>query len=291
MPTQRTIVGVDLGGTKTAVALLDADSMEILSYSLTDTHAKLTFDHVLTDLLVRIDSIRRDDTVAIGIGVPGPIDVKTGRIVRMPNIPGAEGHDIKRYVAMQTGIPVFLDNDANCFALAEAQLGAGKDHSVVIGITMGTGVGGGVVMNGRLYHGAHGFAGEIGHALLVPGKPPFDTPDKRGEVEQFLSGSAMRKRCAAARSPKDYLEGEVCSFMHPEVFREIAWMVTSLVHILDPSVVVFGGSAGRALQPHLETIEAELKSWMLPGIEPPQLAVGTVQHASVIGAGLLTKPA
>ena len=133
----------------------------------------------------------------------------------------------------------------------------------------------------------HGFAAEIGHMLLMPGKPPFVTDDMRGDTEQFLSGGSWRKRCHQAKRPEDYLEGAVCSFMHADVCREIAWLCTNLTHLLDPDVIVFGGSAGRALKGHLELIGAEFRRWVLPGTPLPRLAIAEMDHAPTLGAALL----
>ena len=115
------------------------------------------------------------------------------------------------------------------------------------------------------------------------------TTSMRGGVEQFLSGSAMGKRCSAAKRPEDYLEGEVCSFLQPEVLKEVAWLVTNLAHLLDPSIIIFGGSAGMALKSHLKEIEAELKKWMLPETPLPKLAAGQLKDAAMRGAAILVR--
>jgi predicted NBD/HSP70 family sugar kinase len=205
----------------------------------------------------------------------------------MPNIPGAENIPLQRELHARIKLPVIVENDANCFALAESLHGAGKGKDVVLGITMGTGVGGGIVIGGKLYRGSNGFAGEIGHMLLKPGEPPFATSDKRGDVEQFLSGTALGKRCREAKSPEEYLEGEVCGFLQPMIFREIAWMCVTVIHLLDPSVIVFGGSAGRALEPHIPEIQKELRTWLLPGTPLPHLSIATLKDAGTRGAALL----
>ena len=184
---------------------------------------------------------------------------------------------------------VEVENDSRCFTLAEAVQGAGKDKRVVVGVTMGTGVGGGIVCEGKIFRGEHGFAGEIGHMLLRPGEPPYPTKDTRGEIEQFFSGTAMGKRCEAANKPEEYLEGQACSFLHPHLFREIAWMVTSLTYAVDPSIIVFGGSAGLALKPHLQDIRAELKNWLLPHTPMPELATATCKNPGTLGAALLLR--
>jgi glucokinase len=168
-------------------------------------------------------------------------------------------------------------------------LGAGKDHDIVIGITLGTGVGGGVVIHQKIQRGAHGFAGEIGHMLLRPGQPPYKTENKRGDIEQFLSGTAMGKRCAEAQRPDEYLEGAVCEFMRPEIFREVAWLITNLTHAFDPSIIIFGGSAGRALKPHFGAIKKELQNWLLPTVDAPELAISVLDDAGLRGAALLAQ--
>ena len=251
------------------------------------TEASEGFPAVQDRLLKAVRDLLAPDTVAIGLGVPGFIDPTTRRVISMPNIPGSENRDVRHWLSSATKLPVEIENDARCFAYAESLLGAGRGHRIVLGVTLGTGVGGGIVINGELFRGTHGYAGEVGHALLIPGQPPYPTEDRRGEVEQFLSGTAMGKRCQAARRPQDYLEGQVCSFLRPEVMREVAWFIVSAMHFIDPSIVIFGGSTGRALKPHFSTIEQELQTWLLPGMKPPRLVCGALEDAAVRGAALL----
>ena len=254
-----------------------------------ETHADQKFEHVFEDMVTLIEGLRTKDVKGVGIGVPGLVSHPEGKVLTLPNIPGAKNVSLKEMLQKRLKLPVCIENDANCFALAEALQGAGKGENIVLGITMGTGVGGGIVIEGKLFRGAHGFAGEIGHMLLKPGEPPFATSDKRGDIEQFLSGRAMGKRCNEAKKPEEYLEGEVCGFLQPAIFQEVAWMCTSLIHLLDPSVIIFGGSAGRALKPHLKEVEAELRKWMLPGIPLPRLAIATLKDAGTRGAALLLR--
>lgn len=289
MSSTPSLLGVDVGGTKIALSLFEATTLEPLRSVIVPTEAEQGFAHVQDRLLALIQPMLEPHTVAVGLGVPGFIDHTSGKIVTMPNIAGAEGADPARFLSRKIGLPVTIENDARCFAYAEALLGAGKGKRVVLGVTLGTGVGGGIVIDGDLFYGSRGFAGEVGHMLLKPGEPPFATTDKRGEVEQFLSGTALGKRCANASKPSDYLEGTVCGSLHPELFREIAWFVVNAMHLVDPSIVVFGGSVGKALSPHLSAITQELKQWLLPGITPPELACGTLEHASAVGAALRAK--
>ena len=282
------ILGIDLGGTKTAIALYDTELKQIVSRAF-PTDAKRGYDAVMQSLLAEVKAMIRPDTVAIGLGVPGFIDHDTGTVITMPNIPGAEGKAPAALLKSATGLPVVLENDARCFAYAEAILGAGKGHRVVLGVTLGTGVGGGIVIDDQIFRGGRGYAGEVGHLLLKPGEPPYPTDDKRGDTEQFLSGTAMGKRCEAAKRPEDYLEGAVCGFMQPQVFREVAWLITDALHLIDPSVIVFGGSAGRALKPHLPEILTELRTWLLPTVRPPLVCTGVLPDAALRGAALLAR--
>jgi glucokinase len=278
MPTH-SIIGVDLGGTKTAIARYDALSFQLQAEERMPTRTPDGFARVLEDIIETVDKMRMPDTTSVGIGVPGLVRQPQGTLLKAPNIGSSNNVDVKTILEKRLKLPVFVDNDANCFTLAEARVG---------GITFGTGVGGGIVVDGKLFRGANGFAAEIGHMLLVPGKPPFKTDYMRGEVEQFLSGTAFGKRCIDATDPKDYLEhGSVCSFMHPDIWKEIAWLCTSISHLLDPDAFVFGGSAGQAFKPHLKEIHAELKNWMLPGAPIPDIIIAELKNSATLGAALL----
>lgn len=281
----RTVVAVDLGGTKALVARVAVDSWTIESQERIDTKSAEGFAAVLDDVCSAIERQRTPETVSVGIGVPGL--VSKGILLNAPNIKNARNIDVAHLMTQRLSLPVHVGNDANCFALAEARMGAAKGKGIVVGITFGTGVGGGIVIDGKVFEGAHGYAAEIGHMLMLPGSPPYETDDKRGEVEQFLSGTAMGKRCEAAQSPDDYLEGAVCSFMQPAIYREVAWLCTNLLYLLDPDLIVFGGSAGHALTKHVDAIEAELQKWILPGTPLPKIVAAEIKNAGVLGAALL----
>jgi glucokinase len=286
MSSTHSILGVDVGGTKIALCLFEAGTLAPRKSVIVPTEADRGFDHVQNRLLSLITPMLEPNTVAVGLGIPGFIDRASGKIVTLPNIAGAAGAHPAEWLSKRINLPVTVENDARCFAYAEALLGAGKGKRVVLGVTLGTGVGAGIVIDGELFYGARGYAGEVGHMLLKPGEPPFETQDKRGEVEQFLSGTALGKRCTQAKSPQEYLDGSTCDFLHADLFKEIAWFVVNVMHLVDPSIVVFGGSVGKALTPHMDSITEELKHWLLPGITPPELVCGMLEHASVMGAAL-----
>jgi glucokinase len=149
-------------------------------------------------------------------------------------------------------------------------------------------VGGGIVIDGKVFRGSNGFAAEVGHMLLQPGQPAFQTDDKRGEVEQFISGTAIGKRLPGV-DPQEYFAGAGGEALRPQLFREIAWFVTTLTYLLDPSIIIFGGSAGMPLRDHFDTIRKELQSWTLPGTPLPLLAVAQVADAGIVGAALAAR--
>lgn len=282
-----TLIGVDIGGTKTALARYNAETFDIEAKEFFLTNAERTFPCVLKDVVAAIESLRIRNTIGIGVGVPGLVRHADGVLVTMANIPGAEEFPLQAELQRSLRVEVAVANDAQCFALAEAREGAGRGKRVVVGLTLGTGVGGGIIVDGKIYRGAHGYAAEVGHMLLRPGKPPFATSDRRGDVEQFLSGTALGKRCAHAQKPQDYLEGEACAFLHPDVFTEIAWTCVSLTHLIDPDIIIFGGSTGRALKPHLPTIRQALQKWSLPKTPQPELAIAELPDAGTRGAAML----
>ncbi len=283
------VIGIDLGGTKTVIARYDADTFERQTEERITTNAGAGLEMVLHDCMKIVEKLRTPDTVGVGVGIAGLIQQPEGIIIHTPNISGGNGVHAKNILEKGLNLPVSVGNDANCFALAEARMGAGKGKRVVVGITMGTGVGGGIIIDGKIFQGSHGFAGEVGHMLLMPGKPPYHTDDMRGEVEQFLSGTAMGHRCTDAKKPQDYLEGEVCEWMRPEIFREVAWLATSLTYVLDPDIIVLGGSAGHALKPHLPKVMEELRKWTLPSTPLPEMAIAALDGSGALGAALLTQ--
>ena len=280
-----TVIAIDLGGTKADVARVSTSDWSILAQERIPTRSNDGFHAVLDDLAAAIGRLRDDSTKAVGIGVPGL--VSKGVLLVAANIADSRDIRVKDELERRTNLPVFVGNDANCFALAEARMGAAQGKSIVVGITFGTGVGGGIVIDGKVFEGAHGYAAEIGHMLLKPGQPPYETDDKRGEVEQFLSGTAMGKRCEAAQTPEDYLDGAACSFMQPDIYREVAWLCTNLLYLLDPDLIVFGGSAGHSLANHVDAIEKELVKWILPGTPLPNIVAATTKNAGILGAALL----
>ena len=190
MTDEHTVIGIDLGGTKIAAARYSVSNWSLQEELRVDTNAEQGFQYVHEALAETVENLRTDSTKAVGVGVPGLVKQPGGEIHTLPNIPGAEGSVLGKTLYESTGLPCTVDNDANCFALAEASTDSCKDYRVVVAVTMGTGVGGGIVIDGKLFTGSQGFAGEIGHMLLCPGSPPYTTDDKRGDTGLLYTSHA-----------------------------------------------------------------------------------------------------
>lgn len=182
------LLGVDIGGTKCALVLAD-DSGHIQKRIATATvEVKTTLDWIC---LGAREMARQAQIHAVGISCGGPLDSAKGEICSPPNLPDWDAVPITRLLREATGAPAFLCNDANACALAEWKYGAGRDCRNMIFLTFGTGMGAGLILDGRLYEGTNGMAGEVGHMRLAPDGPPGY--GKRGSFEGFCSGGGIGK--------------------------------------------------------------------------------------------------
>jgi len=199
------ILAADVGGTNLRAALVDA-SGAILSHD-DDPNPGGTAPEVVAHmnaLFARVLATAPEQPAAISIAMAGLVDAGRGRVLVSPNIPGFRDTPVVDDVRAHTGLPTFIENDASAAALGEARFGAGRGLRHLLHLTLGTGIGGGIVINGRLYRGANGLAGEIGHTILDPAGPPCNC-GSRGCVEAIVSGTAFARRAAvlveSGRSP------------------------------------------------------------------------------------------
>ena len=187
-------IGVDLGGTNLRIAAV-SESGDLLEKVTLGTKVSLGRDHVINDMCDAIRSLSQKykssaALCGMGIGVPGIIDLKTGMLRESPNLPGWADYPVRDEIERRLATRVILDNDANVAALGEKWLGAARDVNDVAMLTLGTGVGGGLVLNGRIWHGMTGMAGEFGHITVEPEGVQCNCGN-RGCVEQYASASAI----------------------------------------------------------------------------------------------------
>lgn len=281
------ILGMDIGGTKLAVVLSDLKG-NILRKVREPTEAERGPDHVISKLirmsrrLMGEAGVPADRIVGVGVSCGGPLDTKTGIIYSPPNLPGWDAVPLKSIVESELGLPAIVENDANAGALAEWMFGAGRGYSYVVYMTMGTGIGGGIVIDGKIYHGANDTAGEVGHQILLPDGPPCGC-GKRGCLEALCSGPAIARRAreAVESNPNtlilDLAGGRVENVKSEHVVEaakkgdELAlklmeetgwymgWGIANMVNILNPEVVIIGTIAVAAGDLLLEPIRRTVR--------------------------------
>ena len=261
------VVGVDLGGTKISTALSDFEG-KVISQTTIPTDAQEGEIPVLNRIMSSIEKVisegkvSYDDIKGIGIGSPGPLDAKTGVIITTPNLP-FKNFNLVKPISEKFNIPVFLDNDANVAAIGEYMFGAGKGADNVVFFTVSTGVGGGAILNGKVYRGHTSNALEIGHMTVAPEGPRCNCGN-RGCVEATSSGTAIARRAAEAlatnvetslrkydkvTSYEVYLEAKAGDAVAKEILDEamnyLGIAVANAVTIFDPEYVIIGGGVSK----------------------------------------------
>jgi glucokinase len=287
------VIGVDLGGTKIAAGVLDADG------NLHERHEVPTpvesQDALLDGIARAVEPLLRSRAAAIGIGIPSVIDRSTGRALGSVNIP-LKDFALADAIATRFGIPVSLENDANLAALAEWKLGAGRGAENIVVLTLGTGVGGGLVLDGSLYRGI----AELGHVVVVADGPPCQgNCTGRGHLEAVASGNA-----ADRAAEKLWGEGANAELLvgraeegDPEAIEALAGMghllgaaIGSFVNTFAPELVIVGGGFGLAAFGFLydSTVEIAARETVVPdALEFRLIQAELGADAGLIGAGLL----
>ena len=244
-------IGIDLGGTKIEGILLNSNGEEI-SRKRIPTLREKGYDSILERMVSLIESMRTTSNfdVSIGVCTPGAISPVTG-VMKNSNTQCLIGKPLKDDLENSLDQKVSLENDANCFALAEAVLGAGKGNNVIFGVIMGTGVGGGIILNGKIHRGRHFIAGEWGHHVVVENGRECYCSNK-GCVEAYISGPALEKRWMELTGEKKKMEN-IIPLYNNDKYRDILlkWKtefvnlfgqaLANIVNILDPDIIVLGG--------------------------------------------------
>jgi glucokinase len=262
------IIGIDIGGTKTSVSLGNAQGKVFIRTVFPTGKAQATFAE--TKRLIRTYLAKYDQglnkTKGIGISCPGPLDLKKGVLLRAPNMPTWHNVAIKRIFSKAFALPVAVDNDANCAALAEKTFGAGSKVKNLFYYTVSTGIGGGLIINGRIHHGASSDAGEIGHSVILPNGPKCNC-GKRGCLEALASGTAIARIAREkvtngslilklAGRKKDINAIVVAQAARRQdrlaltIYRQAAFYlglsIANVIQIVNPEMIVIGGGVSKA---------------------------------------------
>ncbi len=304
------VAGVDLGGTKIRTALAGAGG-QVLAEVKVPTEADGGMLHVVERILATLKHVQQEAGVdgcrlaALGVGVPGPLDAASGVVHTAPNL-GWHNVPFRAVLEEKTGIPVYMENDADLAALGEHAYGAGRGAENMVYVTVSTGIGGGLILNGRLYRGSFGGAGEIGHTVVLPDGPPCRC-GKRGCLEALASGTAI------ARKAKEMVEGgagqgilaaaggriegvtaaavaaaaaagdEEALLVMKEAARYLGVALANVINLLSPSLVVLGGGVMEAG----EFFFAEICRQARRGVLGPAAKGGIVPAALGGRAGVL----
>jgi len=275
-------VGVDVGGTKVAAGLVNAEG-EITSQVRVPMVSNSSPDDGLKAVLAAIAQVIPGGAAIKGIGIcaPGPLDPKTGVILNPPNVPCWRDFPLAESVQEKYSVPVRVDNDANAAALAESRWGAARGYKYVFYATIGTGIGTGIVFDGKIYHGRTGSAGEGGH-VSIDYRGPICKCGKPGCIEILASGTAIAQRArdrvkAGEISRMLEFAGENANAINGEIVAKassagdalakriltgaaemLAVWLSNMVDLLDPDVIVIGGGAAALYQPYFEEIKARV---------------------------------
>ena len=268
------VVGIDIGGTKLATVVADSTG-HIFSKVRKPTLAERGPEYALQLLFdmvretINLAGLEQKSISAIGVSCGGPLDTKTGVVYSPPNLPGWDALPLKAQLESEFEIPVTIENDANASALAEYRFGGGRGYNAVLYMTMSTGIGGGIVIDGQIYHGANDSAGEVGHQILLPDGPRCGC-GKRGCLEALCSGPAIARRARTAiqeqladkntlattllnladgrieavKSEHVLAAAETGDVLALQLVDETAyymgWGIANLVNILNPDIVLLG---------------------------------------------------
>ena len=302
------VIGVDIGGTDIKIGLVTLEG-EVEKNGRIPTRPDEGPDAAAARARewLQEQSVTIEDTAAAGVACAGLIDRKAGSIVTSPNLRGWEGADLERIFSDELSVPVYVENDASAAAFGEYRMGAGRGTKDFACLTLGTGVGGGIVSGGFLHRGCHGFAGEIGHTIIMEGGPRCSC-GSRGCLEAFVGAGYIVERTRAAlgseqKSSLHQLEeitvkdislaaakGDRLSIeMLRETGRYLGIGLCNLTHIIDPEIIAIGGGVAGAGELLLEPARASIRSCVmherLAGVKVVQAELGN--RAAMIGVSIL----
>ena len=273
-----TVLGIDLGGTYFKMGLVQNGIVVKQTYK--SVNNKASEEETLFSLFEAIDSIINSDVIAIGIGVPAVVDPLTGIVYDVQNIPSWKKVALKEIVEQRYSLPVYLNNDANCFTLGEKIFGKGKDFENFIGLSIGTGIGMGIIINNNLYNGVLCGAGEVG--ML---------PYKDGIMEEYSSSFFFSKNYhqtaeelsfGAAKGDENALKA------YAEFGFHLGECLKSILYMYAPEAIILGGSISKSFSLFKESMELSLQSFAYQKkIEDLKIEASNLEGIAILGAASL----
>lgn len=262
------VIGVDFGGTKIMTGAIQADGRVVGQPVTVPTAAHDEKEKIVSRVFKSIDSVisnnnlRTNDILGIGIGVTGPLDIKNGKILECPQLPTMHYFPLQKTMQEKYQVPVYMNNDANALILGESIMGAGRGNKIVLGFTLGTGLGCAIVIDGKLHMGSTDTAGEI-----------WASPYNEGIIEDVVSGSGVSKIYSELAnknlSAKEIAElarlNDPIAIVTWEKFgKALAFAMSWSINLIDPDIVVIGGSISNAIDLFGGTMDSYLKKFICP---------------------------
>ncbi len=304
-------IGIDLGGTNLKYAIGNAEG-DIFVKKSRPTNANQSQGEIFETIFLSIEELleeakkRNESVEGIGVGSPGSIDFWKGQLIgSTPNIPSWTNAPIKKRIEDKFQIPVWADNDANIMALAEARKGAGKGHKNILCLTIGTGIGGGIVINKQVLRGEHFSAAEVGHIIIVKDGKKCNCGNN-GCFEAYASAPAMVDRYqhkvtnGGSTSQNNDVDAQYIfekaeagdKFAQETVQESCEFLgagIASISNIIDPEIVIIGGGVAGAGEKFIRLIEQEVKKYSIKAITTPLkiLRAEMGNDAGIIGAIML----
>jgi glucokinase len=296
------VIGIDIGGTKVAIGIVD-EFGSVHAQTRIPTNLIIPPSEMIEQIVQSIhllfeeSGLHLEQVMGIGIGAPGPVDAQNGMITCPPNLPNWIQVPIVAELEATFGVPVRLENDASAAALAEKWVGAAQDNGNFVYMTISTGIGAGLYLDGRLITGSRGNAGDIGHMVIDPTKGTCPCGQK-GCFEWLASGTAIARRgseiMGAELTTKEVFD--LYKEKHPKIYTMIDDVFTSIgigcvtiINLFDPEKIVIGGGVSQAGAPLFTAVEEYVSRYALnpAGRKTSIVPAASGQHAGVIGAAAL----
>lgn len=274
-------IGVDLGGTNIRAGVVQAGNIQTLRRHILEHKDSLT--HTLSQLIDLIRPLCQYPVDGIGIGVPSVVDVHQGIVYQVANIPSWEEVALKGILEKELNLPVWINNDVNCFILGEHQYGLARNYSSALGLCIGTGLGCGLMLNGELYMGANGGAGEMGMLSYLD-----------QTLEYYCSGSFFTDShgTSALDTYKQAQTGNAGALaLWAEFGRHLAQAIKMILYTYDPEIIIMGGSISKAFTFFEPSMRAHLADFPYPEtLRRIQILPSEQENSGVIGAAALVTP-
>lgn len=271
-------IGIDLGGTNMRVGLTDGATL--VNSVIEPCPAKETEEVVLNQLKRQIAQLMSSDVTGIGIGVPSVVDSVRGIVYNVANIPSWKEVHLKEQLEKEFGIPVAVNNDANCFALGVWKYGEGKGTRDMVGLTMGTGIGSGIIINGQLYNGVNTGAGEIGSLPFKDADYEFYCSSRFFSHLHGDTGANFGKRAQAG-------DAEALAVWN-EFGQNVGELIKAVLFTYAPEAIIIGGGIASAFSLFEAPMRASLESFPYPAnVAATRIMPSTLPNAAILGAGAL----